>query len=104
MTKRCGAERVGFWFDRIGVLGVLGGRRDAVATDFDANIRLIARTNRSILTMRFRSHRGDEALAGSDETSNVDEHRKIPAGTIDVWWRGMENGASDDAAGAPFES
>ncbi len=28
-----------------------------------------------------------------EENTDVDEHWKVPPGTIDVWWRGMENGA-----------
>ncbi|QDT03164.1 Amino acid permease [Rubripirellula lacrimiformis] len=69
---------------------LMGWPRDqSRAEAFGANIRLIARMNRSILAMRFLSHRGDD----SDDHSDVDEHWKVPAGTIDVWWRGMENGA-----------
>ncbi len=66
-------------------------REVSKAEAFGANIRLIARMNRSILAMRFLVHREGDAEA--DEDSAVDEHWRVPDGTIDVWWRGMENGA-----------
>ncbi len=71
---------------------LLGWPRDeSKAESFGANIRLIARMNRSVLAMRVLAHRDDESE--SDEILDTDEHWTIPAGTIDVWWRGMENGA-----------
>ncbi|TWU54581.1 Amino acid permease [Rubripirellula tenax] len=71
---------------------LLGWPRDESKSEaFGANIRLIARMNRSILAMRFLSYRSEDPDA--DDGSDVDEHWKIPTGTIDVWWRGMENGA-----------
>ena len=54
---------------------------------FGCNIRLIARTGRSVLAARFLSYRFDQ-----EDVSTVAEHWEVPSGTIDVWWRGMENG------------
>ena len=66
-------------------------RDDSRAESFGANIRLIARMNRSILAMRFLAHRQEDL--DSEDVSDVEEHWNVPPGTIDVWWRGMENGA-----------
>ncbi|TWU32484.1 Amino acid permease [Novipirellula artificiosorum] len=66
-------------------------RDDSRADAFGANIRLIARMNRSVLAMRFLAHRQEDAEA--DDANDLDAHWEIPPGTIDVWWRGMENGA-----------
>ena len=70
---------------------LLGWPREAKAESFGANIRLIARMNRSILAARFTSHRKDDD--DEQEISDLDDHWKVPQGTIDVWWRGMDNGA-----------
>ncbi len=68
---------------------LLGWPKDeSKAEPFGANIRLIARMNRSILAARFLSQREDQ-----EDSVNVDDHWTIPPGTIDVWWRGMDNGA-----------
>lgn len=70
---------------------LLGWPRDQSRADsFGATVRLIARTNRSILAARFLSHRvedGDKASA-----TDIADHWTVPSGTIDVWWRGMDNG------------
>ncbi|MEM1071030.1 MAG: amino acid permease [Planctomycetota bacterium] len=58
------------------------------AESFGANIRLLARMKRSIVAARFLAQRSDEV-----ESSEIDEHWAVPSGTIDVWWRGMDNGA-----------
>ncbi len=70
---------------------LLGWPREEKADAFGANIRLIARMNRSILAARFTSHR--QEVSDEEETSDVAEHWRVPQGTIDVWWRGMDNGA-----------
>ncbi len=61
---------------------------ESKADTFGANIRLLARMKRSIVAARFLAQRSDET-----ELTEVDEHWAVPAGTIDVWWRGMDNGA-----------
>ncbi len=58
------------------------------AEAFGANIRLIARTGRSVLAARFLSYRNES----DGDTSSVAEHWTVPRGTIDVWWRGVGNG------------
>ncbi len=69
---------------------LLGWPRDeSKAETFGSNIRLITRLNRSVLAARFLSHREAEEEA----TGDVSEHWNVPQGTIDVWWRGMKNGA-----------
>ncbi|NND97693.1 MAG: amino acid permease [Pirellulaceae bacterium] len=68
---------------------LLGWPRDeSKAEAFGANIRLIARMNRSVLAARFLSQREET----SEETTSED-YWLVPEGTIDVWWRGMDNGA-----------
>ncbi len=69
---------------------LLGWPRDESKSEtFGSNIRLITRMNRSVLAARFLSHREAE----EDEPGDVSEHWNVPQGTIDVWWRGMKNGA-----------
>lgn len=58
------------------------------AEPFGANIRLLARMQRSVVAARFLAQRNDDP-----EVNEVDEHWTVPSGTIDVWWRGMDNGA-----------
>ena len=52
---------------------------------FGSNARVITRLNRSVLAARFLHQRETEGKEFSDLW-------EIPTGTIDVWWRGMENG------------
>ena len=52
------------------------------ADEFTATLRLIRSQNKSTVIARF----GDGAFADDDLW-------KVPDGTIDVWWRGMQNGA-----------
>ncbi len=52
---------------------------------FGSNSRVITRLNRSVLAARFLNQRETEEKEFSDLW-------EIPTGTIDVWWRGMENG------------
>jgi hypothetical protein len=68
------------------LLGWPGAESKAEA--FGANIRLLARMRRSIVAARFLAQRTDESDAMDGEG-----HWSIPTGTIDVWWRGMDNGA-----------
>ncbi len=42
----------------------------------------------SIIAARFLVHRSPAELK-----PDSDEHWEVPKGTIDVWWRGMQNGA-----------
>lgn len=60
---------------------------ESKAESFGSNIRLLARMKRSVLAARFLAQREDEG-----DVSDVEEHWRVPAGTIDVWWRGMDNG------------
>lgn len=62
---------------------------EAKAEAFGANIRVVARMGRSVIAARFQSQRDPEDL----RPSSTEEHWQVPVGTIDVWWRGMENGA-----------
>jgi amino acid transporter len=57
------------------------------AETFGANLRLVARLNRSIIAVRFLDYRNEDPEA----LSNVDVW-DVPLGTIDVWWRGKKNG------------
>ena len=71
---------------------LLGWPRDASkAVDFGATIRMVARMNRSVLAARFLSHRMAEEP--NSPPGDSDDNWDVPQGTIDVWWRGMENGA-----------
>jgi len=56
---------------------------------FGANLRLIAELKRSILAARFLAIRDYEPVNGSSPS----DPWEVPEGTIDVWWRGKENGA-----------
>ncbi|MCA9128823.1 MAG: amino acid permease [Planctomycetales bacterium] len=68
---------------------LMGWPRDSGKAElFGANIRLIARMQRSVLAARFLSHRTESRV----DESTVEEHWAVPAGSIDVWWRGMKNG------------
>ncbi|TWU60017.1 Amino acid permease [Rubripirellula tenax] len=72
---------------------LLGWPRDESKADsFGATVRLIARTKRSILAARFLSHREDDEDSEKSTATSTAEHWTVPRGTIDVWWRGMENG------------
>ena len=68
---------------------LLGWPRDRErAEPFGVTIRLVARMRRSILAARFLAHRSEETQPEVDPA----EHWSVPQGSIDVWWRGMENG------------
>lgn len=71
---------------------LLGWPREEKADVFGSNLRLINRMKRSIIAARFLAHRKEETDE-TDTASDVAEHWRVPPGTIDVWWRGMENGA-----------
>ncbi len=69
---------------------LLGWPKDeSKAEAFGANIRVIARMGQSVLAARFLEFR----YTDDEKQTHVDQHWEVPAGTIDVWWRGMENGA-----------
>lgn len=69
---------------------LLGWPNDSTKAEaFGANIRVVARMGQSVLAARFLDYRKTTA----DATTSVSEHWEVPSGTIDVWWRGMENGA-----------
>ena len=73
---------------------LLGWPRDNFkAESFGANLRVISSMKRSILAARFLAHRGSDDDSATDDFTNVDDHWQVPQGTIDVWWRGMDNGA-----------
>ena len=70
---------------------LLGWPNDAAKSEiFGANLRLISQLDRSIVALRLKN------LAGTDDFDETEPTRddpwKIPAGTIDVWWRGQKNG------------
>ncbi len=69
---------------------LLGWPKDeSKAEAFGANIRVVARMGQSVLAARFLEFRN----ADEERPTDVDQHWEVPVGTIDVWWRGMENGA-----------
>jgi Solute carrier family 12 len=60
------------------------------AETFGATLRLVTRLQRSIIAARLlETEEPDEELAIVD----TDEAWEVPSGTIDVWWRGRQNGA-----------
>lgn len=67
-------------------------REESRADVFGATVRLIARTNRSVLAARFLSHRSEDEESEHSAATDIAEHWEVPSGTIDVWWRGMDNG------------
>ncbi|MGB7324931.1 MAG: hypothetical protein WBD31_08660, partial [Rubripirellula sp.] len=72
---------------------LLGWPRNASKADsFGATVRLIARTERSILAARFLAYRDEDSESDAATTTDIAQHWEVPGGTIDVWWRGMENG------------
>ncbi len=62
------------------------------AESFGANVKLVAHLGRSIIAARFLQSTSFNA----DEIESADEPAtdpwEVPEGTIDVWWRGMQNG------------
>lgn len=62
---------------------------------FGATLRLLARLRRSIICARLVFVGDDVGHEGSaeDRIATLDEAWDAPEGTIDVWWRGKENGA-----------
>ena len=57
------------------------------AADFVSNLRTIDFMGRSILISRF-----NESEADDDTAQPVEQPSTTPQGTIDVWWRGKQNG------------
>jgi amino acid transporter len=69
---------------------LLGWPRDVSRAEiFGANIRVVARMGRSVIAARMIMHRQPEEM----QPKSSEEHWRVPKGSIDVWWRGMENGA-----------
>ena len=64
-------------------------KNESKAEEFGANIRVVAKMGQSVLAARFLNHR----LAGDEKPKDSEDLWEVPIGTIDVWWRGMENGA-----------
>ena len=70
---------------------LFGWPRDESKADmFGSNIRVVARMGRSVIAARFVTQLDSNPPPEFSENS---EHWLVPKGTIDVWWRGMENGA-----------
>ena len=68
---------------------LMGWPNDAQrAESFGATVRLVSRLGRSVIAARFLDYRGE---AGTDDAA--DDPWDVPAGTIDVWWRGKKNGS-----------
>jgi len=65
-------------------------RDESKAQAFGEILRLITRMNRSVLSARFLAYRKDNAEM--DDKTDVNEHWMVPRGSIDVWWRGNQNG------------
>jgi len=61
------------------------------AESFGATVRLVARLGRSVIAIRFLEYREEDGEADTDALLN--DAWETPQGTIDVWWRGRQNGA-----------
>ena len=71
---------------------LMGWPNDPIkAAAFGGNIRLIAKTGRSVLAARFLRHRDEPSSTLTNPSPHFDDWN-VPPGTIDVWWRGMKNG------------
>lgn len=62
----------------------------ARAEVFGANLRVVSRLECSIVALRLKSMPGTEDL--DDAEQRMADAWSVPAGTIDVWWRGQKNG------------
>ncbi|MGE0609636.1 MAG: amino acid permease [Pirellulales bacterium] len=62
---------------------------------FGATLRLLARLQRSAVCARLRvdSSENENEASPEEVEAKLAEAWTAPVGTIDVWWRGMENGA-----------
>lgn len=68
---------------------LLGWPNDVARSEvFGANLRLISQLDRSIAALRLRQLPGTD----TDDEDNETDPWEVPAGTIDVWWRGRKNG------------
>lgn len=65
-------------------------RDESKARAFGETMRLVYKMNRSVLAARFLAYRKDDHEV--EDKSEVSEHWMVPAGPIDVWWRGNQNG------------
>ena len=63
---------------------------------FGDSLRLIGRLGRSSVAARFLEYRAEEADESNEisiaKTTTEDDAWTVPIGTIDVWWRGKQNG------------
>jgi amino acid transporter len=75
---------------------LLGWPLDETKADaFGANIRIVTRLGKSVIAARFLSQRTAvvaDAIHGTIPVATETDPWEVPAGTIDVWWRGMKNG------------
>lgn len=62
----------------------------AKADVFGANLRVVSRLNCSIVALRVKSALGTDDF--DDAEQRMADVWSVPAGTIDVWWRGQKNG------------
>ena len=71
-------------------------KSEAKSESFGATLRLLARLNRSVICARILAERAYDGVVLGDNFEGIEsmEERawEVPKGTIDVWWRGMENG------------
>ncbi len=68
-------------------------KSEAKAEAFGATLRLLARFHRSIVCARLAQDTDDGEAASAERDAALAEAWNAPQGTINVWWRGMENGA-----------
>jgi amino acid transporter len=69
-------------------------KSQAKSEAFGATLRLLARLRRSVICARLLIDSREAAEeAAEDPAQAMADAWTVPEGTIDVWWRGMENGA-----------
>jgi Solute carrier family 12/Amino acid permease len=70
-------------------------RNETKAESFGAILRMITRLRRSLVCARLLQGEeiGCEDLDGEESDTDYHEAWDAPLGTVDVWWRGKENGA-----------
>ena len=68
-------------------------KTEAKSEAFGATLRLLARLHRSVICARFPwNGKKRRVKTKSAIEATVVDPWEVPAGTIDVWWRGMKNG------------
>ncbi|MCA9258080.1 MAG: amino acid permease, partial [Planctomycetales bacterium] len=71
---------------------LIGWPNDAQrAAAFGSTVRLVARLGRSVIAVRFLEYREEDGATEPGEI--LSDAWEAPRGTIDVWWRGRQNGA-----------